>query len=158
MVFGTPTTLTPELVQLGGDAEGVLAADRDQRVDAEGVQVLADLVDAAVDLERVGARRAEDRAAARQDAADLGDAERHGEVLQRALPAVAEADELVAVHPDALADDGADHRVQSRAVATAGQHSDAHQASSSRRSVARPRPSSRARAEPRASRWSTWMR
>ena len=64
------------LVQLGGDAEGVLAADRDERVDAEVLEVRLDLLDAAVDLERVGARRAEDRAAARQDAADLLDAER----------------------------------------------------------------------------------
>ena len=64
------------LVQLGGDAEGVLAADRDQGVDAELLEVRLDLLDAAVDLERVGARRAEDRAAARQDAAHLLDAER----------------------------------------------------------------------------------
>ena len=60
--------------QLGGDAEGVLAADRDQRVDAVGVEVRLDLLDAVVDLERVGPRRAEDGAAARQDAAHLGDA------------------------------------------------------------------------------------
>ena len=126
IVFGHADDVDAALVQLGRHAEGVLAADRDQRVDAELVQVRRDPLDAAVDLERVGARRAEDRAAARQDAAHLGDAERHGDVLERAPPAVAEADELVAVDADALADDGADHRVQAGAVAAAGQHSDAH--------------------------------
>ena len=58
-----------------------------------------------------------------------GDAQRHGQALERALPAVAEPDELVAVDPDALADDGPDDRVQAGAVAAAGQHSDAHAAS-----------------------------
>ncbi len=56
-----------EVVQLGGDAEGVLAADRDQRVDPELGEVRLDLLDATVDLERVGARRAEDRAAPRAE-------------------------------------------------------------------------------------------
>ena len=50
-------------------------------------------------------------------------------VLQRPAPAVAVADELVALDADALADDGADHRVQPGTVATAGEHSDAHRAS-----------------------------
>ena len=54
------------------------------------------------------------------------DAELHGQALERALPAVAEADELEAVGPDALADDGADDRVETGAVAATGEHSDAH--------------------------------
>ena len=61
-----------------------------------------------------------------QDAAHRGDAERHGQALERALPAVAEADELVAVLADALADDGPDDRVEAGAVAAAGEDSDAH--------------------------------
>ena len=93
------------------------------------VQVLRDPLDAAVDLERVGPRRAEDGAAARQDAAHLGDARAAScSALERAPPAVAEADELVAVDADALADDGPDHRVQPGAVAATGQHSDTHDA------------------------------
>ena len=83
-------------------------------------------LDAAVDLDRVRAARAQDRPAAGQDAADLGDAQLRGEALERALPAVAEADELVAVLRHALADDGADDSVETGAVAATGEHSDAH--------------------------------
>ncbi len=39
MVFGTPTTFTPEVGELGRHAEGVLAADRDQRVHALGARL-----------------------------------------------------------------------------------------------------------------------
>ena len=83
-------------------------------------------VDAAVDLHRVRAARAEDRPATRQDAADLRDAELGGQALERALPAVAEAEELVAVLLDALADDAADDGVEAGAVAAAREDSDAH--------------------------------
>src|SRR5205823_13277074 len=41
-------------------------------------------------------------------------------------PTVPEADELVSVFAGALADDGADHRVQPRAVAATRQHADPH--------------------------------
>src|SRR5690606_16150935 len=44
-----------ELGELGGDTERVLAADRDQRVDPAGEQVLLDALDPVVDGERVGA-------------------------------------------------------------------------------------------------------
>ena len=98
-----------------------------ERVDAERVQVLPDPFDPPSSTgERVGARRAEDRPAARQDAADLGHPERHRHVLERALPAVAEPDELVTVDADALADDRADDRVETGAVAAAGEHPDSH--------------------------------
>ena len=46
--------------------------------------------------------------------------------LDHAPPAVTEPDQLVAVHAFALADDGADHRVEPRTVAAAGEHPDAH--------------------------------
>jgi hypothetical protein len=71
IVFGTPTT-DAVLVELGGDAEGVLAADRDERVDPCSARLALIRLDAALDLERVGARGAEDGAAAGQDAAHLG--------------------------------------------------------------------------------------
>ena len=57
------------------------------------------------------------------------DAELHGQPLERAPPAVAEADELEAVVADALADDRPDDRVETGAVAATGQHSDAHECS-----------------------------
>ena len=58
-----------------------------------------------VALERVRARRAEDRPAAGQDAARRLDRQLLVGVLERPAPAVPEADDLVAVVVDALADD-----------------------------------------------------
>ena len=124
--LGDADHVDAEVVQLGRHSEGVLASDGHQRVDAEVEQVLLDLLHAALDLERVGARGAEDGAAAREDAAHLRDAELAGHPLQRSLPAVAEPDELEAVLLDALADDGPDDRVQTGTVASSGEHSDAH--------------------------------
>ena len=54
------------------------------------------------------------------------DAQRHGHALERAAPAVAEADEVEAVLLHALADDGPDDGVQAGAVAATGEYSDAH--------------------------------
>ncbi|GDY42122.1 hypothetical protein SANT12839_030040 [Streptomyces antimycoticus] len=110
----------------GGDAEGVLAADRDQRVDLLLDQGLLDPPDAVLALEGVGAGGAEDGAAARQDAAHRADVEGNGVVLERASPAVPEADEVIAVFLYALAHDGADDRVEPGAVTATGQHSDPH--------------------------------
>jgi hypothetical protein len=100
-----------------GDAQRVLAADRDQRAEPALAHRLAHLVDAALDLERVRARGAEDRAAAVQDAARGLVGELHRLVLEHARPAVPEPHELVLVDIDALADDAADDRVQAGAVA-----------------------------------------
>ena len=66
---------------------------------------------AAVDLERVGARRAEDRAAPGQRAPHGLDVERPGAALDHALPAVEEPDDLVALGVVALADDRPHDRV-----------------------------------------------
>jgi hypothetical protein len=121
-----PDDVDPEVVQLGGDAEGVLAADRDERVDAEVLQVAPDPLDAVGNCERVGARRAEDRAASRQQPAHSGDVQRPGERFQGAAPPVAEAKERVPVLRHALADDRPDDRVESGAVPAPGEHADAH--------------------------------
>jgi hypothetical protein len=83
-------------------------------------------LDAAVDLDEVSARGAEDGAAAWQDAADLLDAELHGQAFERALPTIAEADELVAVLLDAAADDAADYCIKAGAVSATGQDTNAH--------------------------------
>jgi hypothetical protein len=103
-----------------------LATDRDQGVDPVGGEVVLDPLDAAVDPERVGAARAEDRAAARQDATHLRDAQLHGQTLERALPAVAVTHEVEAVDADPLAHHRSDHGVESGTVAAAGEHSDPH--------------------------------
>ena len=114
--------------QLGRSAEGVLAADCDQAIDTIGFQVLRDRLRPAVLLERIGPGRAEDRPAARQDPADLRDAERPAVVLEGAAPAVAIADELMPVLPHPLANDGADHGVQTWAVTSSGENAYPHQA------------------------------
>ena len=57
------------LGERGGDTEGVFTTDRHERVDTQVCEVALDALDAALHLDRVGARGAEDRAAARQDAA-----------------------------------------------------------------------------------------
>ncbi len=110
----------------GRDPQGVLAADGDEGVDTVGLEVGGDLLDATIDLEGVGARRAQDGAATGQDAAHLGDAQLARHVLQWPAPSVAEADEVEAVVGDSLADDGPDDRIEPRAVTATGQHSDAH--------------------------------
>ena len=114
---GTPTTLHAEVGELGRDPEGVLTADGDQRVDPVLSRFSWIRLDAALDLERVGPRRAQDGAAAGQDPAYLRDAELGDQVLERSPPAVPEPDELVAVLCDALAHDGSDDRVQPGTVA-----------------------------------------
>src|SRR5262249_51637388 len=113
-------------VEPGRDAERVLAADGDERVDAEFGQVRLDFVDAAVDLEWVRPGRSEDRAAARQDATHLRHAERLREALEWALPAVPEAHEFVTVGAHALAYDRADDRVEAGAVAATCEYADTH--------------------------------
>ena len=52
--------------------------------------------------------------------------EGHRAPLAHAVPRVEEADQLVAVDPLALADDGPDHGVEPGAVASAGEDPDSH--------------------------------
>ena len=107
-----------------GDAERVLAADRD-----EGVQVLREVrenaLDAALDPVGVGTAGADDRPAAGQDAGDLSRAERLEVLLDQPPPACPDADDVVPA-VDRAARNGADDRVQPGAVASPGEHSDAH--------------------------------
>ena len=120
-----------EFGELRRHAERVLATDRDERVDAQIGEVRLDLLDAAVDLERVRPGRAEDRAATRQDAPDFGDVERLRHTFERPAPTVAETDELVPVDLDALADDRANDRVQAGAVSATSENTNTHSDSSS---------------------------
>ena len=113
-------------VQPGGGAQRVLAADRDQPVEVEGGEVLPDPLGAAVAREGVGARAAQDRAAAGEDAARGLDRQLLVGVLERPPPPVAKADDRVPVTVDPLAHDRSDHGVQAGAVAPSGQHADSH--------------------------------
>src|SRR5213076_2737450 len=99
------------------DAERVLAADRDQRIQTGAGEVLLHLVDAAVELVRIRPRRADDRPAARKKTGDLTGAERFEDPF----------DELVPVRHHAAAD-GADHRVQAGTVAATGEDAYTHAA------------------------------
>jgi len=116
-------------VQARGRAESVLAADRDQPVDAGRGEVLGHPGRTALLGQGIGPRGAEDGPAPGQDAADLRDAEGTAVALERAPPPIPVADELVSVDADAFADDGTDHRVQAGTVAAAGEHSDSHRVS-----------------------------
>ena len=152
IVFGTPTTLTPSSASLVATPR-VSSPPIATRASTPSLgEVLLDPLHAVVELERVGARGAEDGAAAGQDAAALLDAELHGHALERAAPAVAVADELEAVALDPLAHHRPDDGVQSGAVPASGEHSDAHAAQSGR--IRRRRTSSAAagRSRPAASR------
>ncbi len=130
--------LNAPLQERGGDAERVLTPDRDQSVHPGGREVLEDPLSAPVLLQRVRSRGAEDGAPAREDPADLRDAERPAVPLQRPPPSVPVADELVPVLPHPLANDRADHRVQPRTVAPAGKYPDPHRLSLPRRRRSRP--------------------
>ena len=110
-------------VQAGGHAEGVLAADHDQGI--QSGQGCERGLEAALDLEGVGARGAQDGAAAGQDAADVPGAERPGGAVDQAAPAVQDADHLIAAVERAPGD-GADHRVQARAVPASCEDPDPH--------------------------------
>src|SRR3954466_4464624 len=61
--------------ELGRHTERVFATDRDEPVDAQRREVGLDPLDAALDLDRVGPRGAEDRATTREDAARGADVE-----------------------------------------------------------------------------------
>src|SRR5207253_10902083 len=110
-------------------SQRVLTADRDQAVDPRLLEVAGEPLGSALLGEGVGSRRAEDRAPARKDPPHLGYSQRSAVALERAAPAVPVAEELVAVDPDPLPHDRADHRVEAGAVAAAGEDSDSHRLS-----------------------------
>ena len=107
------------------DAERVLAADRDERVEARGREVLQHPLDAALELVRVRPARADDRAAAREDPRDLARAERprrSASTRPRQPSRTPTTSQPAVVRAPA---DGADDRVQPGAVAAAGEDADA---------------------------------
>src|SRR5690606_22373677 len=112
--------------QLRGHAQGVLATDGDQRVDAEFGHVLLERLVAPLALAGLGARVAEYGTVLIKYALDGLLVQRLRDAFDGALPAVAEAHELVAVFLGAFADRGTDDRVETGAVTAAGEHANAH--------------------------------
>ncbi|EGJ74632.1 putative 6-phosphofructokinase [Streptomyces sp. Tu6071] len=118
----------PALGEHPRGGQGALAADRDEDVDAEF----------AGEFGRVGAGfgeppalqtgRAEDRAAAGEDAAHRVEVEFAVVPVEQALVPVLEPDHLVTVVRDGAVHDRPDHCVEARTVAACGENSDAHRA------------------------------
>ena len=116
-----------------GDGKRVVATDGDEGVDALAFKRGNHSARAAFGGVGVGARGAEDGAAEGKDVVAVRGAEGHEVAFHDARPAVAEADDFVAVLALAFGDNGSDDRVQSRAVASAGQDSHTHDNRSRRR-------------------------
>ena len=79
-----------------------------------------------LDLVWIGTRGTENRSPARKDPSAAFDIENHRAVLEHALPAVAEAHELVAVVAFPFSHDGTDDSIEARTVTATGQESYAH--------------------------------
>ena len=124
--LGNADDFQPGVGEALGGGEGSLATDGDDGVDPQPVHVGFDDVRPAAVLERVGAGGAQDGAALLGDTADNSAGNGDDVALNDAAPAVEEPDEFLAVDGDALQYGAADNRVQSGAVATAGEDSDFH--------------------------------
>ena len=104
----------------------IVAANRNQRFASMFSQVRGAALQAVRILAGIGARSAKDRATARQDAADRREVEFHGLIFQQPAPSFHETHEAVFVVKGPLAYYRPNHRIQSRTVAAARQHSDFH--------------------------------
>ena len=128
IVLGTPTHATPSDMQLVCDSERVLAADRDQHVDAFARQRVEHRRDVTLALVRVRPRSAQDRAAAVQQPSRRADGQLDHLALDDTSPPVPEAHDLVPEDLFTLAHDGASHGVEPGAVTPAVEQTDAHRA------------------------------
>jgi len=128
--LGHTDQMDPRVVELGRDSQGVLAADRDQDVDAPSRQLLTDPGFAPRLLIGVRPRGAEYRSAARKDPGDLFQVQLLDLRLEDPAPAVPKTENGAAVGLQGAMDDRADDRVQAGAVAPAGQHADPHRRTS----------------------------
>src|SRR5579885_1082228 len=111
-------------MESGRHAERVLAPDGHEGVEPSLGEVLQDSLDAPLEPERVRAAGADDGSAARQDPRDLLGAEILEQRLDEAAPALPRRDHLPAGGVGAP-HDGADDRVQARAVAAPGEDAEA---------------------------------
>ena len=107
------------------DAESVVAAYRDERVDPPAADALEHGTARCLVLSRVGARRAQHRPALTEDAHHVSDPEgsRLG-LAEQSGPAVRDPYELVTLRRRSQ-DDRPDRRVQTRSVASSGEYTDA---------------------------------
>ncbi len=115
------------MVQLRRHSQRIVAADGDQRVDLELLQVLQHRVALrfVAGLERVCPRRAQNRAALADDRLDYLKRQRHGGAFDQSRPAARETDNLVPEIQQAHRRT-TDRGVQAGAVAAAGEHSNSH--------------------------------
>ena len=104
-------------------AERAVAADGDDRVDAEQLAHRDSLFASLDRHELVTARRIQDRAALREDMADVDALELHKIAGDQAVIAATDADALDA-EVLSRAHDGADSRVHAGSVAAAGEYAD----------------------------------
>ncbi len=109
------------LAQKERDRLRIVAAQRDERVNLVGLENFLHFVDAAGNLFHVGARGVQDGAALQLDAVDVFKSEGDEVVIEHAAPAVQKADEFVSVVVDALSHSRINDRIQSGAIAAAGQ-------------------------------------
>ena len=112
--------------ELGGDAERVLAADGDQRVDALAFDRVVHAGDAILGLVRVRPRAPEDRPSPMEQSPRVGGGELDRVAVDHAAPSVTEPDDVVAVDAFTFPHHGPDDRVEARAVAAAGENADPH--------------------------------
>src|SRR5262249_17081691 len=113
------------LVQPARHPECVLAADRDESVEACALERLDDTFDTFIQLVWIRPGRPENRPAARQDPRDLARPERLELVRDEPAPAVPHADDLVSPLKGPPPD-GADDRVQPWTVTATSKDADFH--------------------------------
>ncbi len=126
IVLGTPTAADPERSEPLRHPERVVPADGHHRVDAESLQGCQHRSGSVLGDEGIGPRGAQHGPAQRQEVLTPVRVQVEGPPFEHAPPAVEEPHRLVAVDLVAGEDHRTDDRVQSRAVATAGQDADAH--------------------------------
>ena len=114
------------LNQRVGDGLRIVTADGDQRIELVGLEDLDAFLDPALDFAHIGPRGTKNRAALDQNLVHFLQRQLHGVVVEDAAPAFQESDKLVAVVIDAFPYDRMNDRIQSGAIAAAGQHTNSH--------------------------------
>ena len=114
------------LVQFLRDGKCIVAADRNQGIDFVGRNGFYAAIEAVGTLGGIGTRSAQNGSPAGQNAAHRVQIQFHALVLNQAAPTFHESHELVVVVKHSFAHYRADHRVQPRTIAAAGQDANLH--------------------------------
>jgi len=119
--------LRPFLVQKKRPRERTVSADHHQAIDTVQDQIAYGLAPAGHRAENLAARRAENRAAQLQDAANAAPVERLEllATVHHALPTLMDADDFNSL-VQSTSSDGPDSCIHARCVATAGNNADPH--------------------------------